>query len=103
MHLKCNILDDHIQETDKRLSSASDLKASAGCRTLHSETQNEDGDEGNCFLFFTPLFHLEYLNMLSIPQTSAQKNIWTQLNPQRNGAIAVLSLRLRKLKGFVFA
>ncbi|CAE6157866.1 unnamed protein product [Arabidopsis arenosa] len=45
MHLKCNILDDHIQETEKRLSSASDLKASAGCRTVLSETQDEDGGE----------------------------------------------------------
>ncbi|KAG7622986.1 MutL C-terminal dimerization [Arabidopsis suecica] len=49
MHLKCSILDDvsydHIQETEKRLSSASDLKASAGCRTVHSETQDEDVHE----------------------------------------------------------
>ncbi|CAH2076643.1 unnamed protein product [Thlaspi arvense] len=49
MHLKGSILDDesydHIQETEKSLSSASDLKASAGCRTVHSETQDEDVDE----------------------------------------------------------
>lgn len=51
MHLKWNILDDHIQETEKRLSSASDLKASAGCRTVHSETQDEDGGEGNLSYF----------------------------------------------------
>jgi len=54
MHLKCSILDDvsydHIQETEKRLSSASDLKASAGCRTVHSETQDEDVHEGNIYL-----------------------------------------------------
>ncbi|KAL1215632.1 DNA mismatch repair protein MLH3 [Cardamine amara subsp. amara] len=47
-HLKCNILDDvlhdHMQETGRRLSSASELKASAGCRTVHSETQDEDED-----------------------------------------------------------
>lgn len=51
MHRKPSILDDvsydHTQETEKRLSSVSDLKASAGSRTVHSETQSEDGDEGN--------------------------------------------------------
>ncbi|XP_024005255.1 DNA mismatch repair protein MLH3 [Eutrema salsugineum] len=49
MHLKCSILDevsnDHIQETEKRLSSASDLKVSAGCRIVQSETRVEDEDE----------------------------------------------------------
>lgn len=29
------------------MSSASDLKASAGCSIVHSETRDEDGDEGN--------------------------------------------------------
>ncbi|KFK30189.1 hypothetical protein AALP_AA7G229700 [Arabis alpina] len=49
MDLKCGILDDvsndHIQETEKKLSSASDLKASAGFRTVLRETHCEDGDE----------------------------------------------------------
>ncbi|XP_033142173.1 DNA mismatch repair protein MLH3 isoform X3 [Brassica rapa] len=47
----CNgsILDDvsydHLQEPGKSMSSASDLKASAGCSIVHSETRDEDGDE----------------------------------------------------------
>ncbi|CAH8315012.1 unnamed protein product [Eruca vesicaria subsp. sativa] len=49
MHLKSSILDDvsydHLQEPGKSMSSASDLKASAGCSILHSETRDEDGDE----------------------------------------------------------
>ncbi|VVB10172.1 unnamed protein product [Arabis nemorensis] len=51
MHLECSILDDvsydRTQETEKRLSSALDLKASAGSRTVLSETetQGEDGEE----------------------------------------------------------
>lgn len=51
MHPECSILNDvsyyHIQEAEKRLSSGSDLKASAGSRTVHMETQGEGGDEGN--------------------------------------------------------
>ncbi|KAJ4898911.1 MUTL protein-like protein 3 [Raphanus sativus] len=49
MHLNDSILDDvsydHLQEPGKRMSSASDLKASAGCSIVHSETRDEDGDE----------------------------------------------------------
>ncbi|KAL0739477.1 hypothetical protein Bca4012_015687 [Brassica carinata] len=49
MHLNCSILDDvsydHPQEPGKSMSSASDLKASAGCSIVHSETRDEDGDE----------------------------------------------------------
>nr|VDC84217.1 unnamed protein product [Brassica rapa] len=47
----CNgsILDDvsydHLQEPGKSMSSVSDLKASAGCSIVHSETRDEDGDE----------------------------------------------------------
>ncbi|XP_023634478.1 DNA mismatch repair protein MLH3 [Capsella rubella] len=36
---------DHIQETEESLNSASDLKASTGCRTVHPETLEEDGDK----------------------------------------------------------
>ncbi|KAF8101520.1 hypothetical protein N665_0204s0017 [Sinapis alba] len=49
MHLSCSILDDvsydHLQEPGKIMSSASDLKASAGCSIVHSEIRDEDGDE----------------------------------------------------------
>ncbi|CAA7035665.1 unnamed protein product [Microthlaspi erraticum] len=49
MHTKGKILDDvsydHIKETEKRLTSGSDLKASAGNRTVNMETQGEGGDE----------------------------------------------------------
>ncbi|XP_010446913.1 PREDICTED: DNA mismatch repair protein MLH3-like isoform X1 [Camelina sativa] len=52
MHPKPSIVDDvsydHKQETEKRLISASDLKASADCRTVHSETQKDDGDKDFC-------------------------------------------------------
>uniref|UniRef100_A0A1J3I7S4 DNA mismatch repair protein MLH3 n=1 Tax=Noccaea caerulescens TaxID=107243 RepID=A0A1J3I7S4_NOCCA len=49
MHPKGKILDDvsydHIQETEKRLSSGSGLKASAGNRTVNMETQDFSSEE----------------------------------------------------------
>ncbi|CAN7016041.1 unnamed protein product [Brassica rapa subsp. trilocularis] len=44
-HILDDVSYDHLQEPEKSMSSASDLKASAGCSIVHSETRDEDGDE----------------------------------------------------------
>ncbi|KAL0660365.1 hypothetical protein Bca4012_080950 [Brassica carinata] len=44
-HIFDDVSYDHLQEPEKSLSSASDLKASAGCSIVHSEARDEDGDE----------------------------------------------------------
>ncbi|CAN6881118.1 unnamed protein product [Brassica oleracea] len=44
-HIFDDVSYDHLQEPEKSMSSASDLKASAGCSIVHSEARYEDGDE----------------------------------------------------------
>ncbi|CAN8327809.1 unnamed protein product [Cochlearia groenlandica] len=64
-----SILDDvpcgYKQETEKRLRSASDLKASAGFRAMHLETKVEDGDKD---------FSSEENRDLDIPTTKWRHN-----------------------------
>ncbi|KAF3485932.1 hypothetical protein F2Q69_00057923 [Brassica cretica] len=45
-HIFDDVSYDHLQEPEKSMSSASDLKASAGCSIVHSEARDADGDEG---------------------------------------------------------
>ncbi|KAJ0240725.1 DNA mismatch repair protein MLH3 [Hirschfeldia incana] len=45
MHREGSILDDVSYDHLKSMSSASDLKASDGCSIVHSETQDEEGNE----------------------------------------------------------